>query len=222
MFNDTTIYKTLNKFHEIFSHEKADEVAKSTGLIQRCTSKLLPLHFLILLVIEMLKSPAQALSSMTDSLASMKGGSRITPQALAQRLQSVCAVKFLKRCYSFVLEKRLKVHIDACTTKGILGRFSGVLIEDSTSCVLHQKVKEFFRGVGGGASKAGYKIHLLWDCVKSDVQSLILTGSSVTDQSMASNVLRSLKRGTLIIRDLGYFSIPIFAQIHEKGSFFFE
>ncbi|SCA63905.1 Uncharacterized protein SCG7086_BI_00070 [Chlamydiales bacterium SCGC AG-110-P3] len=220
MFNETTVTKALDKIQEIFTTDSAENLARETSLVQRASEKFKPLNFLILIVLRMFVCPDMTLDSMTDYLATVTGGCRMTPQALWDRLRSPFAVRFLHRAYSRVLEKKLAVPLGKCTSKGILARFTDVLIEDSTSVSLHSRAKALFKGVGGGASKSGYKIHLIWNCLSSDICSMKISGSSTTDQSTAAGILTCLTKGALIIRDLGYFSIPIFSEIAGMSAFF--
>lgn len=220
MLSESTVHQVIDKFHKLFTSDAVDKLARESNFVQRSTNKLNPTAFLLLLVVEMLKNSCLNLTSMVDTIARMPGGVRITAQALALRLQNAYAVRFLKRCYSRVLANRLQGTAEYCEQKGILSRFTNVYIEDSSYSNLHKKTKEMFKGVGGCAGKAGYKIHLIWNLTISNIHSLLVSGGCVTDQSQAGNIVSSLQFGDLVVRDLGYFSIPVFRAIQEKEAYF--
>ena len=144
----------------------------------------------------------------------------MTAQALSQRLGNKRTVAFLKSCYTRIFQKRIGPLTTSLGHKGILSRFGKVLIEDSTSCELHEKLEGAYKGSGGSASKAGYKIHTLWNGTTSDVHSLRITPGNVPDQAEADYIVSELEKGDLTIRDLGYYSVPVFGDIHEKGAYF--
>lgn len=220
MLTQSSIQEALDRFHKIFVHDEIDKIATESSFLRRATNKIQPLHFLLMMTLQMLRHQLQSLTSMTDLIAAMPGASQVSPQAIAERLKNNYTVRFLERCYSRILNERLQLTSDQSSVKGILGRFNNVFAEDSTLCNLHMQASEFFRGVGGGASKAAYKIHLLWNCATSDITSLTITSGTVTDQSTCNYILAFIKPGDLILRDLGYFSLATFNTIDEANAYF--
>jgi hypothetical protein len=47
-----------------------------------------------------------------------------------------------------------------------------------------------------------------------------LSGFTRNDQAAAADILTVTRPGDLILRDLGYFALPVLAAIEAKGAFF--
>lgn len=217
---ESSLYKISEKLKSLFSQHTLDSAAEKSSFIQRSSSKINPLNFLILMVLHMTKNSFQSLTAMTDILANLSGGVKITPQGLSERLGKKSTLRFLRRCYSALLRDCTGSRIDKIKNKGLLCEFHRVFIEDSTSCQLHQSLATSYKGTGGSAYKAGYKVHLTWEALTGSIHRLETTASSVPDQSTAGNILPTLKKGDLVIRDLAYFALPIFNEISERKAFF--
>ena len=161
-----------------------------------------------------------SLEAMTDILANMTGGIKISAQALSQRINGLFAIRYLRRCYAKLLQKCTSDTMNKIAPHGLLNTFNKVWIEDSTSCELDEKLAGAYKGSGGSASKAGYKIHLIWEVISGSIKNLKITKSSTADQSMAAGILNLVSAGDLIIRDLGYYVLSIFRKIADKKAFF--
>ena len=209
------------KIQVLFSQELADKMSYETSFVQRpLTNRLNPLSFLLFMVAHLTINSLISLSGMSEILSQMPGQIKISAQALAQRMNSKYATRFLKRCYSKLLLDLNRETIDNLHQKGFLKGFRRVFLEDSTSCELDEKLARTYPGCGGDGCKAGYKIHLVWEAISGSIQNLSITGSNVTDQSTAWNTLKLLQKDDLVIRDLGYFSTSIFSRINKQGAFF--
>lgn len=217
--NNCIVTRAINQLNNLFSKDIACQLAHKSRLIQRSTSKLNPTAFLIVMVVEMSLVGVHSLDVMCQ-LFMVHGGLKMTSQALSYRLNLPSTVRFLKSIYTEILaHKSLQIR-SSLQQKGILGRFKNVYLEDSTSCTLHEKVSDPFKGSGGGASKAGYKIHTIWNAAKNCIEQLLITPGNKTDQSQAFGIISRLKIGDLVLRDLGYFSLLCFRKIEEKGAYF--
>lgn len=130
----------------------------------------------------------------------------ITAQAFCARMLQKKSVKFLKHCF----EEMLRIQLDLSFSnryKNAFEMFTEVILEDSTTVTLNEKVKEF-KGNGGASSKSSFKLNWVFNiCNYSSAKIDILSGKT-PDQKNAQKNLKSLKKknGSLIIRDLGYFS----------------
>lgn len=209
-----------SKIKTIFAQHSLDTFAKETNFIQRSTSRVNPLNFLILMVVHITLNALHSLETMTDILAKLPGGVKISAQALSKRLNRDFTVRFLRRSYSQLLQNWTSDSIKKIKQKGLLSGFNKVFIEDSTSCELNEHLAEAFKGSGGMASKAGYKIHLIWESISGHIEDLKITASSVADQSMADQILNRVGKDDLVIRDLGYFVLSVFEKIAKLGAFF--
>lgn len=211
--------QVINQFNNFFSAEKIDVLSRESSLLKRSNGKFNPFAFLMMMIIDLSSVGSLCLREMCDLMVGY-GGVRITPQALSLRLGLPSTLRFLKLVYAAVLEDKLFKISFQLKEEGIMGRFVNVYLEDSTSCKLHEKVSNSYKGCGGSSSRAGYKIHTVWNAAKNCINKLTITPSYRSDQSQAFNILPTLKTGDLVLRDLGYFSIPCFREVHDIGAYF--
>lgn len=118
-----------------------------------------------------------------------------------------------------VLKNQLDSHLSDVSPK-LLATFAKVLIQDSTSFDLNEKLSNFFKGSGGRASKATAKIDVIYDFKAKRYEYIKLTDLGEADQKLGLNVLDFLTSNTLVIRDLGYLRMDCIKKINEMGAFF--
>jgi len=217
--NNTTIEHAIDQLKNLFQEDLVFQLAHQSRLIQRSSSKLNPMALLMVMVIDMSLIGTLSLVGMCDAFI-IYGGIRMTAQGLSLRLGHESTVRFFKFAYSRVIQNKLSRVSFQLKQEGILARFKNVYLEDSTSCVLHEKVADSFKGSGGSSSKAGYKIHTIWNATKNSVERLLITSSNTTDQSQVFDIIPRLVDEDLVLRDLGYFSLAGFRQIIEAKAFF--
>lgn len=100
--------------------------------------------------------------------------------------------------------------------------FSQVLIEDSSCVPLPEALAGHFPGAanGSGGRKAMLKVDTMLDVKHWVLRRLTVNPYSKNDQSQAVVAVESVERGTLLIRDLGYFTIKALAETADKGAFY--
>jgi hypothetical protein len=192
--------------------------ARRVGFIQRTTSRLEGDDFVKLLTTETLALPAISLVGMCDVLRRINPKADMSPQALSERINSKASVDFLKEVLRSALEENLGTACQRISPE-LLAPFERVFLEDSTGMSLHEKLAGTFKGSGGNASKAALKINFIFDLKTNAVHELSVTGGNVPDQSRAAHV-DHLKKGDLVIRDLGYFSTKGLALIDAMEAFY--
>ena len=79
-----------------FSNEECEALAQETGFIQRSTSRLTGSDFFNLLTVDVLDEPTISYEGLCDILEERNPNTRITPQALCERMNSSGAVEFMK------------------------------------------------------------------------------------------------------------------------------
>jgi hypothetical protein len=144
----------------------------------------------------------------------------ITAQAFCARMSQKKSVNFLKEAFEAMINVQIAYSFPN-SYQSIFGMFKGVELEDSTTIILNEKVKEF-KGSGGAASKSSFKLNWLFNiCNCSTVDVNILSGKT-PDQKIAHKNLKYLKKkkGTLLIRDLGYFAISALKTIAKFNCYF--
>lgn len=102
-----------------------------------------------------------------------------------------------------------------------LDHFKRVFIEDSTCISLPKILYKFFPGAYSKTGKAATaKIQLRMELKTGTYSNIELKHYRNNDQSFAGAILNILKKGDLVIRDLGYAVIEIFSQIIDLKAFF--
>jgi hypothetical protein len=106
--------------------------------------------------------------------------------------------------------------------RGWFGAFGRVLLHDSTIEPLPEKLARAFPGPANGrkARHASLKLQVICDLLHGQVLSLSLAGFTRNDQRASPDILKYLRAGDLVIRDLGYFVLKVLEQIALAGAFF--
>lgn len=146
-------------------------------------------------------------------------GSTISFQAIAKKLD-FRQEPFFHMLFQQVLmcklqqKLRFKMH-------DILKPFRRVIIEDSTCFKLPKNLFDFFPGAKLPHGRvAGGKLQLRFNLKSHNYESIALQSYCQNDQSFAADILNSIQKGDLIIRDLGYWSIRIFKEIIQRKAYF--
>lgn len=192
-------------------------IAKCIGYIKRIDLKILPLPFILTLAFSMYNNGDCSLIILAANMNSWFD-INITPQALSERMSKKETVLFLK---NILMEAMIKQIAVGCKNQyaTLLNRFTSVKIEDSTQFKLHEKVKKF-KGSGGSGSTSSMKLNVVYNITDHTISELDIVPGVVSDQELAKNVKKRIKKGELWIRDLGYFSISCMNVINEIKAYF--
>lgn len=138
-------------------------------------------------------------------------GKEICKQSLQNRFTNA-AVEFMKSAVSHALKTKLNfssVHLHHT--------FKRILLDDSTVFELPEEFCKKYRGSGGGASKAAIKVHYCYDLLSGSIINMINRQGIEPDQML---ILPELKKGDLLIEDLGFFRIQRFWNIIQLSAYF--
>jgi hypothetical protein len=119
-----------------------------------------------------------------------------------------------------VLEKAVADGLGAeVEESGLLQKFNGVLIRDSSIVSLPEEMKRIWMGVGGSAGEtAALKLQVDLDYASGELHGPVLQDGRTHDQkSPYQNI--SLPVGALHLADLGYFNLDRLAEDTERGVF---
>jgi hypothetical protein len=119
-----------------------------------------------------------------------------------------------------LIEKQLSLKLGKELEAGWLSSFNRVIIKDGTRFDLPEEYKNYLAGSGGSASKAGACLQFEYDLKSGHVIDLSLTPANRPDARDAVEVLDTVEKNDLVIRDLGYYAFSSFANISAKGAFF--
>lgn len=153
------------------------------------------------------------------SLAGMVAAieARITRVALHYRFTAE-ATAFMFKCMCFALQQKFS-GLGQIDTE-LLRHFGRVLIVDSSSWDVNEKLAALLPGSGGGASTANCKLQAAYDYKHSELQFLEVTPGTQPDNRYTDNLPAMLNKGDLLLTDLGYFKLGMLSAIVARGAFF--
>lgn len=192
----------------------AQRLARETGFVQR-ESKLNGATFVQTLVFTYLADPDATVDQLTQTAAALNVD--ITAAGLTQRFTPQAAT-FLQQVVAVAVQRVLAAEPLAIP---VLEQFAGVYVEDSTTIVLPEELREIWRGCGSGSEQgqAALKITL-----RLDLATGLLSGLSLHDgrrhDSAAAHSVSSLPKAALYLADLGFFSLERLQQIVAQQAFF--
>ncbi len=135
-----------------------------------------------------------------------------------ERINKEAAVDFVKRLFIQAMSKRLSA---AVTDSVLFSRFKRILLQDSTTISLPSGLSAVYPGsVSKGKQKAVMRLQCIINIKTMHWLDIALKPFTSNDQSASKLVLPLLKKGDLLIRDLGYFSVDVFRQITQQQAFY--
>ena len=192
----------------------AQRLARDTQFVQR-ESKLSGATFVQTLVFTYLAEAHATLEALTQTAAALNVD--ITAAGLTQRFTPQAAT-FLQQVLAVAVRRVLAAEPLAIP---VLEQFAGVYIEDSTTIVLPEELREIWRGCGSASEQgeAALKITL-----RLDLATGLLCGLSLHDgrchDSAAAHSVTNLPRAALYLADLGFFRLERLQQIVAQQAFF--
>jgi len=137
----------------------------------------------------------------------------VSREAFHQRINEH-AVTFFETMLSLAIELEFPEKIKL----SVLDAFERILIFDSTSFQLPEKLASYFKGSGGNSSKSAIKIIFGYDFKSSQFFYTLLNGTDA-DHLINNGMMDEIGTKDLVLVDLGYFGIPTFAEIDAKDAF---
>jgi len=104
----------------------------------------------------------------------------------------------------------------------VLKHFKRVLVQDSTNIKLSKKLASTFPGSSNLHGNTGgmLKIQAIQDLVSQRFLYFALSGFTRNDQAAAYDILKAMKKGDLILRDLGYMVLDSLEKIAQSGAYY--
>ena len=206
--------KVKENFEKFFDKKIINQLSKSSRFVQRKGAKISPFAF-VMGLIQSCFTRSNTYSSWASAIGAITG-KEVTKQALFKRMNKNTAA-FAEKLFSHALNARLKVF----KQDRLFTLFKRVLLGDSTTLSLPQNLVEHFPGnVAHGEQKAVARLQCIVDIKRMKWLELSLKAFINNDQSASYGVLSLLKKGDLLIRDLGYFVLGALKGIIEKKAFF--
>ncbi len=159
------------------------------------------------------KAPSLRMAAHFMGLVSLVS---VSKQALHKRLHKGGA-----KLMEMTLEAALAAKSHCSRPLSRLGSFNRVLIQDSTSNLLPGSLKESYPGSKNHwGSSAIMKIQAIYDMVGNRFVEFSLSPFTRNDQAAALDILEFIRKGDLILRDLGYLTLESLKLIGEKQAYF--
>jgi hypothetical protein len=211
----------------IFNPEFCHQLARRTGFIQRSSSKINGHEFIKALVIPSNGLSNDSLNGLCDRMREFNSEADISAPALAQRINTKASVSLMKACFEQILQKaRKKLERQYSSLEGVLVSFKNIYIQDSTIFEINKTLSKFFPGTkrggrkGGSSCKSQMKIDLIHNFATGEIQDAQIYEGKRPDQALAGKIESVVKKGDLVIRDLGYFKIESLKAINKAKACF--
>jgi len=191
-----------------------EALARSTGFQKRSQRKI-DIRDLALGVMAVAAAGRLSFERVATSIA-CRARKRYSKQALHKRLTPSVSDFLLA-----VFGRCMQPAIQEAKARGLFAPFRRVLLHDSSTIALPPRFAKHFPGSANQRKAfSQLKIQVVCDLLNARVEHLALSGFTRNDQRAAPDILRLLRPGDLVIRDLGYFVLSVFAAIIERGAFF--
>lgn len=202
------------------------DLAKKTGFVRRCTSRLRGEEFIKACLIESTHSPRSSLSAMINTAQEINPEACMSVQGFRKRLNSRQALAFVQALFEKSFEIVLAQNQSLCEIPEptLLSAFRNVYIEDSTECPLAPELENTFKGSGGGNGNGKGNSSVKIDCVfeyhRKFFSSFKITDRMEPDAILGRRILSILKKDDLVIRDLGYSNLEVFDEISKAEAYY--
>lgn len=193
---------------------KADVLGRESGFIRR-ERAMRGSQFAQMLVFGWWSNPQATLEELAQSGASV--GISISGQGLDQRFTASSA-EFMRQVLHVAVRQMIQADRGV---EGLLGRFSAVYIQDSTTIGLPDSLTEVWAGCGGRVNtntQAALKIQVQQDMRRGAIQQLWLQAGREHDLHTKIPV-ETLAQGSLRMADVGFFDVDYFAQLGQRGCY---
>lgn len=191
--------------------DQLHDIARDAGLIVRRTRSFSAAGFLTSMLGAVCSGDA-SFNRIASSLAQCEPRA-LSRQAVHARMQAP-AVSFLRA----VLSKLAASHLSS-SAPAARKLFSRILIQDSTQLAMHRGNHGVFPGVDNkSGATSGVKIDWKLDALDSGAPAADYDSARAQDKTVGAGLPDEVETGDLVIRDMGYFSIPDFKAIGAKGA----
>jgi hypothetical protein len=189
-----------------------DVLATQTRLVTRKSPKFSPGGFLQ----SLLSSVATGMASLNQIVGDLKD--RVAAPMLRQSLHErfdIRSTDFLMAVLSDLMVQRFKPAAEVLEPTAI----RRIIIEDASGQVMPKSNAESFPAHGNhhGAT-SGVKIDLSYDLLADTIISHSLQAATTQDKTIGRELVAEIRRGDLVLRDMGYFSLGEFTAIEPCGA----
>jgi hypothetical protein len=193
----------------------AQALARRSGFLRRRPRKI-PMADLLLAFCALAGESVLSLERIA-AVVGLVAGCSYSKQAFHQRLSQ--RIEHFLAAVAVELFGQLS---DPLRRGGCFATFGRVLLHDSTIQSLPANLAAVFPGSSNQKCKNGAALKIQWVCdlLSGALLQLSLSSFRRNDQAAAADILSVVRKGDLILRDLGYFSLSVLTQLQELGAFF--
>ena len=202
------------KFEKFFDKACLNRLGKTSGFIQRSPKKITAYAF----VAGFIDCCISGRNTFTAWAAAIRSITRktLSKQGLHERMTEQ-AVAYCKEAFQHAMSAKLKPLIDSRLFK----TFKRVLLQDSTTLKLPPSLSTQFPGNSSrGLQKAVARLQCILNLRTLQWLRVDLKAFTDNDQGASGQVVPLLKKGDLLIRDLGYFVLDVFSKIIDCNACF--
>ena len=206
--------KVKQNFEKFFDKKMINRIGSASRFICRKGALITPFAFVPGLI-QCCCAGCNTYSAWAAAIGAITG-KEVTKQALFKRMNEHTAT-FGRQLFEQVIILRLS----ALKQTRLWKLFRRVLLADSTTLSLPQALAKDFPGnVSHGVKKAVARLQCILELRAMQWLQLSLDAFSDNDQGASGRVIPLLKKGDLLIRDMGYSVLQVFKQIIDKEAFF--
>lgn len=202
----------INKLSTIFDESYLKIISEQTGFIKR-SRKISASAFLRSLLYRHFEGSKHSLNDQVMDLMVYEEVS-LRKQSLHDRY-NVQAVEFVKQILSDQMKNQIGIK-----DSDLYGTFPSIFVQDATRFKLPEEYKSVYPGYSNQRGQSsGMGIQFVYD-VKQSTINYINLHSALANDSVYANQLEWLTPGSLLIRDLGYFSMDAIKNIEKKQAYY--
>ena len=134
--------------------------------------------------------------------------------------------KSQRDCLQVILEQtfHIKLPVRLMTGKNsqpLFSPFGETYLQDSTIISLPDQLSPYYKvSVSKGKQKSSMRVQAIYALSSGTFREFTLSSFTDNDQGASGHIIKLLKLGDLVIRDLGYFVLNVFNQVALTGAFF--
>jgi len=204
----------LRELESCFSKDEVEELSRTSKFVQRSTSRLTGLSFLMMNVFDSSDGKERSLNDCCDWLEDHFEIS-MAKQSLDERFNTD-AVSFMRQSFNRIL---------GIVNGGVSNRlidlpFSRIQLTDSTSFQIPSNLSTFYLGYIGNGGESIIKMHLNYNLLNGEIADIFLTDGVAHDNLYKKGKHEKIEPKGLYIKDLGYYDAVSLNKIAEEGAYF--